>query len=450
MKCQVFTQEIQGHFNLRQPLSRKPTMVYFVVRINKKQLKLSTQMKVYPQHWSRVDQMAFISPNLSALDNANNELLNERIMLFRSRFCSFKMYLAQHIDKIEAADLLITQYIVNGIMKTTPGKRTNIIEKMEKIVSRNNSIKPSTKLSYMRELSHSSPTSFYTFLKKTKRMNITFNEVNKVLMKQYETFLFNSMKKNGEMMSANAVENKITKLIAILSHCASMGLYDNALLNGYKKPKQSESDTGIFLTEEEVERMYRLTLPRKLELARDILVFLCKTGQRFSDLKAMKQNGILIKTEFGDSIRYISTKENNEVFAPLLGCAKDIYRKYHGIPTGEFTSIVTDVKEVAKRAGIDREVLKKETRGGTIIIKKKKAYELIGTHTGRRTFINNMLLQKNPTYLIMKVTGHKTEYAFRRYVGISSQEASMIFLKNDNKEEKDIKDGKSVSKHRNL
>jgi len=393
-------------------------------------------MKVLPQHWSRLDQMAVISPMLTHAENANNETLNKHIILIRNRFNNFKMYLSQHTEEIENFEQLLRQFIIYGQQRGSLGKQNNVVEKMEKAVIRNNNIKSSTKASYLHELSTTSKTSFTAFLRSIKRSNISFNEINKVLLKQYETFLFNSFKKNGELISTNAVENKITKFLAILNHCASLGLYDNSLLKGYKKPKQEDNETGIFLTEAEVKSMYQMKLSKRLELARDILVFLCKTGQRFSDLAAMRENGILITTEFGDSIRYISTKENNEVFAPLLGYAKEIYQKYHGVPLGDFTTIVTDVKEVARRAKIDREVLKKEVRGGSVIIKKKKAYELIGTHTGRRTFINNMLLNKNPTYLIMKVTGHKTEHAFRRYVGISSEEASKIFLKNDNKKEK--------------
>jgi len=433
MKNQFFVNEINGHFNLREPKSNVPTMVFFVVRINGKQIKLSTGLKVYPSHWNKIDQLAFISPKLDPLDNANNELLNKRMLLFRNRFNNFKMYISQHSEEVDNCEHILRQFVLNGRQKKS-GKNVSIVDKMERAVMRNNNIKPSTKESYMHELSRSSKTSFPAFLRAIKKPHLTFNDINKVLLKQFETFLFNCNKRNGELISTNAVENKITKFLAILNHCASLGYFDNAQISGYKKPKQEESESGIFLTQEEVDRIYNLRLTGKLDLARDILVFLCQTGQRFSDLMAMRENGILKKTEFGESIRYISTKENNEVFAPLLGAAKEIYKKYQGVPVGEFTAIVTDVKEVARRARIDREVLKKEIRGGQVIIKKKKAYELIGTHTGRRTFINNMLLNKNPTYLIMKVTGHKTEYAFKRYVGISSEEASQIFLKNDSQE----------------
>lgn len=442
MRNQIFIREINGYFNLRNPNSHKPTIVFFVVRINGRQVKLSTGLKIYPNHWNPLDQQAYISPVLSPIDNANNELLNKRISVFRSRFNSYKLYLSQHTDELDNCEHLLRQFICSGKQLRAAGRRANIIERMERAVIKNNNIKLSTKKSYLHELSRSSRTSFPAFLRATRRTNITFSEINKMLLKQFETFLFNSSKKNGELISTNAVENKITKLLAILNHCANLGMFDSSLISGYKKPRQEDSESGIFLTKEEVDRIYRLKLSGKLDLARDILVFLCYTGQRFSDLLAMRENGILKNTAFGDCIRYISTKENNEVFAPLLGAAREIYDKYGGVPVGEFTAIVMDVKEVARRARIDREVLKKEVRGGQVIIKRKKAYELIGTHTGRRTFINNMLLNKNPTHLIMKVTGHKTEYAFKRYVAISSEEASQIFLKNDVKKQRKFVSGK--------
>ena len=46
---QVFINEIvKANFNLRQPKSERPTNIYLIVRINQKQAKLSTGVKVYP------------------------------------------------------------------------------------------------------------------------------------------------------------------------------------------------------------------------------------------------------------------------------------------------------------------------------------------------------------------------------------------------------------------
>ena len=53
MKHQFFAREVVAHFNLRQPKSSKPTPVYMVVRIGKKQLKFSIGCKIYPEQWNK-------------------------------------------------------------------------------------------------------------------------------------------------------------------------------------------------------------------------------------------------------------------------------------------------------------------------------------------------------------------------------------------------------------
>ena len=69
---QIFFYEVQAKFNLREPKSNKPTNIYLVCRIDRKQIRLSTGVKVYPEHWNVKKQEAYISCRLSELDNLNN------------------------------------------------------------------------------------------------------------------------------------------------------------------------------------------------------------------------------------------------------------------------------------------------------------------------------------------------------------------------------------------
>lgn len=433
MKKQFFIHEIQANFNLRSPKSTSPTIVYFVVRIGGKQIKFSTGLKVYPSQWNKRKQMASIGPTLTPIDNKNNNLLNTQILSYRAGLERFKMHISESWSDIDHPEQLLRQFIIGEKIRVNERQRMNIIVQMKKVITDLKNIKPSTRDTYLIELSSSSESSFSAFLKHMHRTKLDFSEINHTLLKRYESFLFGIIKKSGEPIMNRTVRNKINKFMAILNHCVNQGLINPSQLDSYKKPRREMAELGIFLTEEEVERIYHMSLPDRLHLARDILVFLCYTGQRFSDLEAMNENGILIHTEFGDSIRYVSTKENNEVIAPLLGYAKEIFQKYRCVPTGNFISILSAIKEVGRLAGLNRRVLRKEVRGGQVIVKQKKAYELIGTHTGRRTFINNMLLKKYPSYLIMKVTGHRSESAFKRYVNISQEEASEIFLKENSR-----------------
>ena len=76
---QFFIKDIKATFNLRKPKSNVPTNVYLVVRIQNKQTKFATGVKVYPSHWDNQKHEAIISRRYTKLDNINNEIVNNRI-----------------------------------------------------------------------------------------------------------------------------------------------------------------------------------------------------------------------------------------------------------------------------------------------------------------------------------------------------------------------------------
>jgi integrase len=52
----------------------------------------------------------------------------------------------------------------------------------------------------------------------------------------------------------------------------------------------------------------------------------------------------------------------------------------------------------------------------------KPKYELISSHTGRRSFCTNKFLQKIPVKAIMAISGHATEKAFMKYLKLGNEE----------------------------
>jgi integrase len=66
------------------------------------------------------------------------------------------------------------------------------------------------------------------------------------------------------------------------------------------------------------------------------------------------------------------------------------------------------------------------TKGGKKITEQFKKWELVTTHTARRSFATNMYLMKVPTLSIMAVTGHKTEKAFMKYIKLANDEHAIL------------------------
>ena len=67
------------------------------------------------------------------------------------------------------------------------------------------------------------------------------------------------------------------------------------------------------------------------------------------------------------------------------------------------------IKEIARMAGIDEEVTINRNIGGRNVQETHKKYELVCSHTARRSFATNAYKAGVPTIAIMKITGHTKE-----------------------------------------
>ena len=87
------------------------------------------------------------------------------------------------------------------------------------------------------------------------------------------------------------------------------------------------------------------------------------------------------------------------------------------------------VKELCQLAGITEQVEIVRFRG----IKREaityKKYELIGVHTGRKTFATVSLEKGMSAEEVMAITGHKDYKSFQRYVKVTEQRKKTVMLK---------------------
>lgn len=132
------------------------------------------------------------------------------------------------------------------------------------------------------------------------------------------------------------------------------------------------------------------------------------------------------------------TKTHATVVVPLRKDAKKILLdKYNfQMPQVSNPNFNYYIKEVVRLAGIDELIKITHKRGNKIIEETKPKYEWIMSHTCRRSFCTNEFLDGTPVQLIMAISGHKTEKAFRRYIKADHvQKAQMIKKLWDNRPE---------------
>lgn len=426
MEEQYFFNEVQARFHLRKPKANKPTNIYLVCRINGKQVKLSTGVKVYPEHWNEEKQEAYISCRLSELDNSNNTITNEKLTELKASFVEYKYYLCQHPNEMEQGVELLRKFIYKDTM-VKKQETENAIHWLRNAIIADKNIGESTRADYINQIKF-----FEIFLNETGRCPISFSDINLPLIKGYELYLLNKDVGKGKTTKTTTVGNKVEKIICILKRAEQQGMIDihESNLDKYKKPRSKEGDSNdIFLTEEEISKIYALELSGKEEQVRDLFVLQCWIGQRFTDTQSINEG---IMKDNGNIIEIIQEKTKHKVSVPLLPIAKEILAKYENqFPIFTNQTALNYLTKIGEKAGITRLHTVVEHRGDEVTKKQVPVYKLIKTHTARRSFICNMLLRGFDAHLIMKITGHNDVESFQKYVKLTSNDAANVILENE-------------------
>lgn len=102
------------------------------------------------------------------------------------------------------------------------------------------------------------------------------------------------------------------------------------------------------------------------------------------------------------------------------------------------------LKDIGKFAKIETKVTKVGTKGGLRYEKTFSKWELITTYTARRSASTNLFLAGFEHILIMKITDHRTESSFLKYIRMSKEDnaykmAENDYFKNDFKTEAKLK-----------
>jgi integrase len=183
-----------------------------------------------------------------------------------------------------------------------------------------------------------------------------------------------------------------------------------------------EETDAIYLSWDEIINIYQTDLAAHPHLCkyRDLFVFGCLTGLRFSDFSTIKSEDVRNKMLYKKQV-----KSDHWVVVPLRDEAYKIFIQEfnRNIPVMSNGKFNLHIKEVAKLAGIVEVIKFSHKKGNKDIIAVKPKYAWITSHTCRRSFCTNEFLAGTPVDLIMKISGHKSLRDFYRYIRITPEEA---------------------------
>lgn len=249
---------------------------------------------------------------------------------------------------------------------------------------------------------------------------INFNSFNKEFVINFIAYL------EEVDYSHNTISKHIKNLKVLIKHAFDKGMITNSDFSLSYFSLRPEETTAIYLNEAEIELMHNLDLSDKknLEIARDIFLIGCYTGQRISDYNGIDKNCIKkIENDYYFSFRQKKTKKSvNCYITPKIREIMDL--RYNGLPPKKILEkdLNRNIKRVGEMLKFTQNVECRSKKGGKEIVEYIEKFKLIHSHTARRSFCTNNYKKGNSVTDIMHFSGHTTEREFYKYIRIIGEE----------------------------
>ncbi|MDD5149857.1 MAG: site-specific integrase [Flavobacterium sp.] len=257
---------------------------------------------------------------------------------------------------------------------------------------------------------------------------INFNSFDKGFVLNFIDYL------QEKDFSQNTISKHLKNLKTFLIEANQKRLIKNLDFNIKDFSVTPEETTAIYLSTDELKKMLDLDLSEKkhYELARDVFLIGCYTGQRVSDYNGLTSSSIKIINDK----EYFSIKQKKTGAKVNCYITKEIKQimnlRYNGLPPRKI--LEKDLNKYIKIIGgmlkFNEKIECIFKKGGKEIREYIPKYKLIHSHTARRSFCTNMYKNKMPVFDIMLFSGHKSEKEFYKYIRIAGEErASHIVSK---------------------
>lgn len=398
------------NFYLKDADKKNMHPVILVYQDKGEKVKHATKLKVRKEEWknqrvfttdkTRLKEVKQINAILEDLKNEFEEI--ERQALFN------------RVELTPAEVLAIYKEKHAPVVPTTTGAKTNPFKALYKqFIESNKATKSKATIN-----SYGDTLAKLELFEAMKGEKVWLERIDQAFYQRFLNFLILDMQYLN-----NTVGKHIKTLKVFINYLSDNNLLPNPIEVRKFKVLREEPDV-IHLTEEELLAIYHCkNLTQEQEWAKDNFCFSCFTGLRYSDnIKVdrshIKDNMIEIRT----------TKTKKAIFIPLNPFAKEIIKKYDNPnsnrplpPVMHNVTANALLKEIAKAAGLNEQVRLERFSGSRRIVEYKTKWQLVCTHTARRTFITLSIEKGMQSEVIMDVTGISSHKIFKRYLNITNK-----------------------------
>ncbi len=402
--------------------SKDECLVFVRYGHQQKTMEISTLVRTDLNHWNPKKEI-INSASKIANTKANEALIktlkkndaigNTRISEIKSQVISIanEILLKEGNPDIKTVK---DQYILQQTKKTSTKvevSRNSLIPTFsEYILSMNKS--EGTKKNFSTTLHHLKE--FEAF----KKRKLTISDFSLNTYDELTHFLLhNLIKQDGGIgLADNTVGTSIKNLKTFLRHCKKRGHKVEVDFTEMKVLKQKKPI--YHLTVKEVEKLGEMNFEAsRHQKVKDLFVFNCYTGLRYSDLSRLRefhiQDGI---------IRTRAFKNQKNLRIPLTPKAKEILFKYdYQLPDLSEQKFNKYIKEACKIAEIDTKVEKIRSSSGNKQYEYVPKWQVISTHIAVKTFISMCCEKGISPKVVAEVSGRSLKVIIDHYYGVDTK-----------------------------
>ncbi len=382
------------YLNPDKRLPGKEKLIYCYIRQNGKTYMFSTGKRIEPKLWDVKNQRG--KRQLPSFNIFLGDLKEKVEKICNSFITSHASYSFDDIKKAISAAVNPDNEMKTGFFAAYD----EFVEIRKPVVSTSTTKKYLTLKKHMLE-----------FEAKNK-VKITFDSIDSSFFEKLINYYFSINTSN------NTVRKNNQFLKCFLRWCVERGYTSNDKFEKLKNLKEVETD-GIALTLDEIDKIkYCNGLTESLQRVRDVFLFQFYTGQRYSDIE--KFDIADVKDNIWH-LRQAKTKKMLEI--PLFDHAIQILKKYDNIlPIISNQKANSYLKEIGELAGITDPVTTTKFVGSTIQTKRVPKYELLCTHTARRSFVSISSYYNINQNIVKSMTGHGSDRMLAKYFKQNSGE----------------------------
>lgn len=403
---------------LKRPKAANPTVIFARINYEGGQLKYYLPEKVNPTHWNQKLQRAKQTDKFKEHPEFNRRLEN----IITDIGNIIRTYINENGNPPNPETL--KELLDIEIFKKPKTPAQTFFSVLEAIIRDSETgvrmhHKTGKPLSYHTIKTYKTVIEHLRAYNKTKKRKVDFDNIDLDFYNDYKEYLITNPK-----LASNTIGKHIQIIKLVMNEATDRGINKNLSYKSKRFVTITEKTDSIYLTEAEIKKLEKLDLSKskKLDRVRDMFLVGCYTGLRFSDFSILKpeniQDGFIEKKQ---------QKTGYPVMIPIHPTVKRIIDKYDSNLKAISNQKMNEyLKELGENAEINSTVHKTITKGGKTLHFSFKKYDLLTTHTARRSFATNEYLAGTPTITIMAITGHRTESAFMKYIKLTPTEHAKI------------------------